>query len=253
MNKKISIFTFYLVLIMMCGNLTITSNAEGKPKEKAYGSGAIISSKGLVVTCAHVVDGGNNFYIYFGNHKHVAELIEVINDNGQDLALLRCPDLEGKPFFSIKPSGTVKPGETVYAMGFPEADVLGSEVKITKGEISSKTGYKNDSNIWQTSVDVYPGSSGGPFLDEWGNMIGLANSYIPEERISYCTKIQLLLDAVEAYIGEMKIIPASMTSSRESGLAMQLYSLIRYKGSTKMTMSEIREASDDKVVLISVE
>ena len=233
--------------------LAATCQAEDKPKQKGYGSGAIISPKGLIVTCAHVVNKGHKLSVYSENRKHDAELLEVINDRGQDLALLRCPDLEGKPFLAIKPSGTIKPGETVFAMGFPESDVLGKEIKITKGEISSKNGYKNDSNIWQTSADIHPGSSGGPFLDEWGRLIGVASAYIPEERISYSTKAQLLLDGSEAYLSEMKITPPEGIPHADSGLATHLWKLMSGRKKTKQTMSQIRESSAEKVVVVCVE
>jgi len=228
-------------------------HSEEKPKQKSYGSGALISPKGLIVTCAHVIKGGKRYSVYCNNRKYDADLLQVINDRDQDIALLRCHDLQGKPFFTIKPSGTIKPGETVYAMGFPEADVLGREIKITKGEISSKTGYKNDSNIWQTSADIYKGSSGGPFLDEWGRLIGIANSIIPEERISYSTKSQLLLNGSEAYLSEIQVAPNERAPSSESGLLLNLWVLIKEQKNTKWTMSQIRESSADKVVVIAVE
>lgn len=226
--------------------------AADEAKVLGYGSGALISNKGLIVTCAHVVDKGKKYIIYNNNESYEGTLLGIINDRGQDLAFLRCPGLAGKPFFSLKPSSGVNPGDTVFALGFPEASELGKEIKITKGEISSKTGYKNDSNIWQTSTDIHPGSSGGPFLDEWGRLIGVADSYIPEERISYCTKIQLLLDSAEAYLGEMDIISDDPIPTEDSGLLTQFSRLIRDRKFTKKSMSEIRETSEDKVVVVEV-
>jgi len=243
-------------------SLTVTIGsawAESKDTNKpitprfTYGTGAIISSKGLVVTCAHVVEHAKSLSVYHNNRNHDAELLDVVNDRGQDLAILRCKDLEGQPHFLIKPSGTVRPGETVFALGFPEADVLGTEIKITKGEISSKTGYKNDSNIWQTSTDIHPGSSGGPFVDEWGRLVGIANSYIPEERIGYCTKDQLLLDKAEPYLDELTIVPTESIPPRSSGLARKLYHLLAHRNDTKKTMSQIRETSQQKVVVVCAE
>ena len=218
-----------------------------------YGTGAIISPKGLLVTCAHVVEKGKKITVYHNNGNHSAELLDVINDRGQDIAILRCRDLENQPHFLIKPSGSIKAGETVFALGFPEADVLGTEIKITKGEISSKTGYKNDSNIWQTSADIHPGSSGGPFVDEWGRLIGIASSYIPEERIGYCTKNQLLLDKAEPYLNELTIVPTEAIPPRSSGLARKIYHLIAHRNDTKKSMSQIRETSQQKVVVVCVE
>lgn len=249
------LFVFAATVAMATGE-TKEQNKESEKSDKAkfsYGSGAIISPKGLILTCAHVVKRGKSLKVYHNNCSHEAELLEIIDDRGQDLALLRCPSLQGKPHFTIRPSGVMKPGDTVFAMGFPEARVLGKEMKITKGEISSKTGYKNDSNIWQTSADIHPGSSGGPFVDEWGRLVGVANSYIPEERIGYCTKDQLLLDKGEAYLGEMKITAPESIPPRGSGLGWKLWHLIVHRGDTKKTMSQIRETSHDKVVIVCVE
>lgn len=242
---------WFLLLLPLVAGL----RAESKTKEPKfyYGTGALISPKGLIVTCAHVVQHGKRITVYHNNKSHEAEILDIINDRGQDLALLRCKGVEGLPHFTIRPSGAVSPGETVFALGFPEADVLGSEIKITKGEISSKTGYKNDSNIWQTSTDIHPGSSGGPFVDEWGRLVGIANSYIPEERIGYCTKDQLLLDKGEAYLNELTIIQPESIPPRSAGLGRKLYHLIVHRNDTKKTMSQIRESEREKVVVVCVE
>jgi len=251
MNIIIRIFAIAAIVTLARGE-SKDADKDSRPKF-TYGSGAIISSKGLIVTCAHVVQSGKKLSVYYNNRSHDAELLDVINDRGQDLAILRCREIEARPHFLIRPSGAIKPGETVFALGFPEADVLGNEIKITKGEISSKTGCKNDSNIWQTSADIHLGSSGGPFVDEWGRLVGVANSYIPEERIGYCTKDQLLLDQAEPYLNEMSIVQPESIPPRTSGLAQKLYHLIAHRNETKKTMSQIRESARDKVVVVCVE
>lgn len=246
---------FLMTAVSLIGGVQGAETSKGnKPKPKfVYGTGAAISPKGLIVTCAHVVQHGKKITVYYNNKSHNAELLDVINDREQDLAILRCKDLEGKPHFEIRPSGSVKPGETVFALGFPEADALGTEIKITKGEISSKTGYKNDSNIWQTSADIHHGSSGGPFVDEWGRLVGVASSFIPEERIGYCTKDQLLLDKAEPYLNELTIVPPEGIPPRSSGLARKIYHFISHRNDTKKTMSQIRETAQPKVVVVCVE
>jgi S1-C subfamily serine protease len=260
--KRISTKTtmkFAIILsLFISANLCLVRGESKETKKPSapkftYGTGAIISTKGLIVTCAHVVGTGKRISVYYNNKNHDAEILDVINDRGQDLAILRCKELEGQPHFVIRPSGAIKPGETVFALGFPQADVLGAEIKITKGEISSKTGYKNDSNIWQTSTDIHPGSSGGPFVDEWGKLVGIANSYIPEERIGYCTKNQLLLDKAEPYLSELTVIPADSIPPRSCGLARKLFHMIAHRNDTKKTMSQIRETSQQKVVVVCVE
>ena len=44
------------------------------------------------------------------------------------------------------------------------------------GNISSLTGIGNDSRLFQISAPVNPGNSGGPLLDDSGNIIGVVTS-----------------------------------------------------------------------------
>ena len=83
--------------------------------------------------------------------------------------------------------------------------------------------------------------------------MGIANSYIPEERIGYCTKDQLLLDNGEAYLNEMTVAQHDSPPSRSTGLARKLYHLLIHRNDTKKTMSQIRETGREKVVVVCVE
>ena len=78
------------------------------------------------------------------------------------------------------------------AVGYPLTGKLSDSVKITKGIVSSLSGINN--NIGQIQIDaaLQPGNSGGPVLNEKGELVGIASagldkllmakedSYIPE-------------------------------------------------------------------------
>ena len=76
----------------------------------------------------------------------------------------------------------VEQAEKVYALGFPSADAMGADLKITDGIISSKSGVQGDISKYQISAAVNPGNSGGPLIDENGSLIGViyAKSTIAE-------------------------------------------------------------------------
>ena len=58
--------------------------------------------------------------------------------------------------------------------GFPFGDMLSTTVKVTKGIISSLTGLGNNFSNFQIDAALQSGNSGGPILDDLGNVVGVA-------------------------------------------------------------------------------
>mgnify|MGYP002508301444 CR=1 FL=1 len=73
--------------------------------------------------------------------------------------------------FTFLLGGTKDTGSEVFAMGYPMADIMGSEVKFTDGKISSKSGIGGDVRVYQISVPIQPGNSGGPLFDMGGTEV----------------------------------------------------------------------------------
>jgi len=71
---------------------------------------------------------------------------------------------------------TVKQGDRVWTLGFPLTNVLGEKPILTEGTISSTDGVGEDPRFFQISVPIQPGNSGGPLLNERGEVIGLTVS-----------------------------------------------------------------------------
>jgi hypothetical protein len=64
-------------------------------------------------------------------------------------------------------------GDQAIAYGFPLRGSLADEGNLTLGNVSAMHGLKNDANEIQISTPVQPGNSGGPLLDNSGNVIGV--------------------------------------------------------------------------------
>ena len=96
-------------------------------------------------------------------------------DEANDIAVLK---IAGGPYMplTVAPSRGVRLGQAVATIGFPNVDIQGFDPKVTRGEISSLNGVADDPRDWQISVPVQPGNSGGPLLDENGNLIGVVES-----------------------------------------------------------------------------
>jgi S1-C subfamily serine protease len=84
---------------------------------------------------------------------------------------------------------------------------MGDEVKLTNGIISSKSGFQGDITTYQISVPVQPGNSGGPLIDNKGNIVGIINAkHSDAENASYAIKtiyLYNLLQSLETPPGEL--------------------------------------------------
>ena len=67
-------------------------------------------------------------------------------------------------------------GESVEAFGYPLADILSTSGNFSLGNISALSGLGDDSRYLQISAPVQPGNSGGPLLDQRGNLVGVVSS-----------------------------------------------------------------------------
>jgi S1-C subfamily serine protease len=84
-------------------------------------------------------------------------------------------------------------------MGYPMTDVLGNEVKVTDGLISSKTGYEGDIVTYQISAPIQPGNSGGALFDKKGHLVGITNAGIPSgDNIGYAIKSSYLINLIDS-------------------------------------------------------
>ena len=58
--------------------------------------------------------------------------------------------------------------------GYPFGQKVSTSVKVTKGIVSALTGMENNFSNIQIDAALQPGNSGGPILDDKGNVIGVA-------------------------------------------------------------------------------
>jgi S1-C subfamily serine protease len=63
-------------------------------------------------------------------------------------------------------------GEDVFTMGFPASSILGDEVKLSDGSVNAWSGPRGDASLFQVSIPVQPGNSGGPSLNDQGVVLG---------------------------------------------------------------------------------
>lgn len=185
------------------------------------GSGFFISEKGYIATNHHVVDGAKQMQVTYkqnGQTKtYKAEV--VVTDPTNDLAIIKIVDnsfveLPKIPYvFTAK---TEDVGTSVFALGYPKTQKLGEEIKFTDGTISAKTGAQGDIRLYQISVPITHGNSGGPLFDKQGNLIGITSSgWDNEDNINYAIKSIYLKNLIEV-MPETIMLPNDTTISEKS-------------------------------------
>ena len=136
------------------------------------GSGFAVSSDGYVITNHHVIDGCEKVVVHTKGKELPVTLVTY--DPQNDLALLK-GDFRPKTVFALSDS---RPEllQDIYVAGFPFGDKFSTSVKVTKGIISSLTGLGNNFSNIQIDAALQSGNSGGPILDDFGNVVGVAVS-----------------------------------------------------------------------------
>ena len=134
------------------------------------GSGFVVSRTGHILTNAHVVDGCSKISVCMQGELNVAASIVALNKE-DDLAILKSPIVD-KPFAPFRTT-PVRAGEVVVAFGFPLQSLLSSSGNVSTGNVTALAGILDNSRQLQVSAPVQPGNSGGPLLDDRGNVIGV--------------------------------------------------------------------------------
>jgi len=178
------------------------------------GSGFIVNSEeGYIVTNAHVVAGEmrqtstGNFEVptlsaeqiivrTYNNERYPVQKVmwrsgislkvtgltpeqrpTFALDCGKDLAILKVGPVDA-PSLSVAASGTVRAGDRVLVMGYPELlkDVLGAQqtvCEVSEGIIGGPRVSPNDTRVFTTDAAVNRGNSGGPMINERGQVVAV--------------------------------------------------------------------------------
>ncbi|MBT9493757.1 MAG: Do family serine endopeptidase [Paucibacter sp.] len=154
---------------------------QGAQPFRGQGSGFIISSDGLILTNAHVVNGAKDVMIKLSDRREFPAKVLGI-DKTTDIAVLRI-EASDLPTVRLGDPRQLEVGDPVLAIGAP----FGLEQTATQGIVSAKgRSLPNDAVVpfIQTDAAVNPGNSGGPLFDGTGGVVGI-NSQIYSQSGGY--------------------------------------------------------------------
>jgi S1-C subfamily serine protease len=145
-----------------------------QPGAKAEGSGFVVDRKGDIVTNNHVVEGAQTLTVVFSDgHKASARLVRT--DPLTDLAVVRVAT-KVNTILTFGNSNALQPGEPVLAIGSALGEyrntVTSGIVSALGRAITEPTGIVLQ-NMVQTDAPINQGNSGGPLLNDRGQVIGV--------------------------------------------------------------------------------
>jgi len=145
-------------------------------KQRALGSGVIVTTDGYILTNYHVVDGADEIKVDLTDGRTLSAKV-IGTDKPSDLALLKINASDLKAI-ALGNSDAVKVGDVVLAVGNP----LGVGQTVTMGIISAKsrstnTGDGSYEDFLQTDAPINHGNSGGALVNTKGELVGI-NSQI---------------------------------------------------------------------------
>lgn len=144
------------------------------PEQRGTGSGFIISTDGLILTNAHVVEGADKIVVRLTDKREFEGKV-LGTDKQTDIAVVKI-EAKDLPALKMGDSNQLKVGEWVAAIGSP----FGLDNTVTAGIVSALSRNLPTDQYMpfiQTDVAVNPGNSGGPLFNMKGEVVGI-NSQI---------------------------------------------------------------------------
>ena len=190
---------------LLLGTVTIWVNRGMRIEEgvglpdRVIGSGFYVDRRGYIITNYHVIrsqvdpkyEGFSRLFIRPSDNPEAKIPAKVVGyDSVFDIALLKV-EKEPDNVLSFSPQKEQKPGERIFAIGSP----AGLENTITSGIVSATDRrFLQMGNVVQVDVPINQGNSGGPLLDDNGNLIGVVFAGIEQfEGINFAIPVRWVM------------------------------------------------------------
>jgi serine protease Do len=212
-------------------NMPGFNNVPKERREKALGSGVIVSPEGYILTNNHVVDHASEVTVTLSDKREFKARV-IGTDPRTDIAVLKI-DGSNFPSLTLADSSKVEVGDIVLAVGDP----FGVGQTVTAGIVSATGRSLNGAieqveDFIQTDAPINPGNSGGALVDDEGHLIGINTAILAgnsggNQGIGFAVPINLArhdLDSILAHgkveRGYLGILPQDVTPSMAKALGV---------------------------------
>ena len=143
---------------------------DNKVVAAASGTGFFVSSVGHIISNHHVIEGCDATTLSFKGKEIKADILAV--DKKNDLAILKA-EVNPKKVYSVATEDASLLEDIIIA-GYPLGKKVSAAIKTSKGSITALAGYGDNYSEFQTDAALNQGNSGGPIMDQKGNVVGVA-------------------------------------------------------------------------------
>ena len=136
------------------------------------GTGFFVSKSGHIISNHHVIEGCDKTKLSFKGKEIEADVLAV--DKMNDLAILKTNLIPSKVYaVATEDAGLL---EDIIIAGYPLGKSVSAAIKTSKGSVTALAGYGDNYSEFQTDAALNHGNSGGPIMNQKGNVIGVAVS-----------------------------------------------------------------------------
>jgi len=159
--------------------LIVTSDKNGNPL--AEGSGFVVDSNGLIATNLHVIKGAYSASVTLANGDTYDSVLVADADARKDLALIQIKAVDLKAV-RLGDSDSLQVGQHVIAVGNPRGLLIGAN-SVSDGIVSAVRQVEG-MHLLQTTAPISHGSSGGPLLNDGGEVIGVTQATVEGQNLN---------------------------------------------------------------------
>lgn len=180
------------------------------------GTGFLVSADGRFVTNYHVIQEAARLSVKVLDGGEYNDVQLVAADPASDLALMQLPNVRGLPTMPLGSDAQVEVGDRVFVMGNP----MGMSGTFTDGMISGKRPLEGVAML-QMSAPISSGSSGGPVMNERGEVIGIATMMVMGgQNLNMAVPVRYLRPMLASGAAPRTFSPAVLAGGARRGLAL---------------------------------
>jgi S1-C subfamily serine protease len=220
--------------------------ADGDTGMSSLGTGFIVTPDGYILTNAHVVEpheGGTSLqsvHVIFPTARGegssairevAAEVMKIGSPTpGPDIAVLKIEgdDLPTVPLADNLDDAGIRTGAEIYVIGYPGSVALapefirsnGIQSSMTVGHVSAVKDLSEGWQVIQIDAAVNPGNSGGPVLNDRGEVVGLATfQIVGTQGVNFAEAIGL----ARQFLRDLNVRPSESDFTRQYYRALEEY------------------------------